>query len=255
MATSRIRCRLHLLHLSIVCCITPLLEPTPAQAQGGPPLLTDDPGTPGNRHWELNLAVTVEHTAGASLYEAPLVDANYGVGERIQLKIEMPLLIESNSGTRTGLGNPSVGVKWRFLDDSSSGLAISTFPAFEFPNPVLPLDKSDNQNALLLPIEVTIPWRGLGINGEIGYRIGEGGGHEVIYGLALGHEVSQTLELLSECKGFSAGARGSELICQLGARKNVGEHYGLMGALGRGVAGNTEEPVELQMYLGLQLRW
>src|SRR3954464_8962280 len=92
--------------LFVACGITPLLELTPAQAQGGPPLLTADPGTPGNRHWEVNLAVTVEHTPGASLYEAPLVDANYGLGERIQLKLEMLLLIESSSATRTGLGNP-----------------------------------------------------------------------------------------------------------------------------------------------------
>jgi hypothetical protein len=241
--------------LFVVCAITPLLELTTAQAQGGPPLLTDDPGTPGNRHWEVNLAVTVEHTPVASLYEAPLVDANYGLGERIQLKLEMPLLIESSSGTRTGLGNPSVGVKWRFLDDSSSGLAISTFPSFEFPNPVLPLDQTENQSALLLPIELTIPWSGIGINGELGYRIGEGGDDEVIYGLALGHNVTQTLELLSECRGSSARVRGSELVCQLGARKNVGEHYGLMGALGRAVAGESDEQVELQIYLGVQLRW
>ncbi|MFL5491796.1 MAG: hypothetical protein ACJ8AV_10270 [Gemmatimonadales bacterium] len=255
MATSWIRCRFYFLHLSIVFGITPVLELSPAQAQGGPPLLTDDPGTPGNRHWEVNLAVTVEHIADASLYEAPLVDANYGLGERIQLKLEMPFLIESGSGARTGLGNPSLGVKWRFVDDSSSGLAISTFPSFEFPNPILPLDESENESTLLLPIELTIPWRGLGVNGEIGYRIGEGGDNEVIYGLALGHAVTQTLELLSECRGSSARLRGSELICQVGARKAVGEHYGLMGALGRAVAGHSEKRVELQMYLGVQLRW
>src|SRR6476620_3713082 len=170
MATSRIRCRSYLLHLSIVCGITPVLELSPAQAQGGPPLLTDDPGTPGNRHWEVNLAITVEHTGGASLYEAPLVDANYGLGERIQLKLEMPLLIESGSGSRAGLGNPSAGVKWRFLEDSSSGLAISTFPQLEFPSPILPLDDSENHSALLLPIELAIPWSGIGINGALGYR-------------------------------------------------------------------------------------
>jgi len=26
-----------------------------AHSQGGPPFITDDPGTPGNRHWEINL--------------------------------------------------------------------------------------------------------------------------------------------------------------------------------------------------------
>src|SRR5215217_3076227 len=120
MVSSPLRSRLYLLLHCIVCGIGPVLEPTSAQAQGGPPLLTDDPGTPGNRHWEVNLAGTVEHTAETSLYEAPL-------------------------------------------------------------------DDSENQSALLLPVELTIRWGGLGINGEAGYRIIDGGDDEVIYGLALGH--------------------------------------------------------------------
>src|SRR5215213_4986585 len=120
MASSPIRCRLYLLYLCLVSGVGLGFEAPPAQAQGGPPLMTDDPGTPGNRHWEVNLAATVEHTANASLYEAPLGDVNYGLGERIQLKLELPLLVENSTGTRTGLGNPVVGVKWRFLEDSSS---------------------------------------------------------------------------------------------------------------------------------------
>src|SRR5215207_1665483 len=132
MASSQFRCRLYLLLHCIVWDIGPVLEPTSAQAQGGPPLVTDDPGTPGNRHWEVNLAGTVEHTAETSLYEVPLADVNYGLGERIQLKLELPLLVESSNGARTGFGNPVMGVKWRFLEDSSSGLAISTYPQFEF---------------------------------------------------------------------------------------------------------------------------
>ena len=29
--------------------------PSLLHAQGGPPFITDDPGTPGNQHWEVNL--------------------------------------------------------------------------------------------------------------------------------------------------------------------------------------------------------
>jgi hypothetical protein len=255
MASSQFRCRLYLPLFCLVCGTGPVLGPTLAHAQGGPPLQTDDPGTPGNRHWEVNLAATVEHTANASLYEAPLADVNYGLGERIQLKLELPLLVESSTGTRAGLGNPVMGVKWRFLDDSSSGVAISTYPQFEFPSPILPLDKSENESALLLPLELAIPWGGLGINGEAGYRIIDGSDDEVIYGLALGHDVTGTLELLAECNGSSARARRSEVLCQLGARKEIGEHFSLLGAVGRTVVGDSDERAELQMYLGLQSRW
>ena len=57
-------------------------------AQGGPPMLTDDPGTPGDGHWEINTAVTTEQRPGERSSEPPLLDLNYGIGDRIQLKYE-----------------------------------------------------------------------------------------------------------------------------------------------------------------------
>jgi hypothetical protein len=59
-------------------------------AQGGPPMITDDPGTPGDGHWEINLAASARHSATTSEGEVPLLDVNYGLGERIQLKYEVP---------------------------------------------------------------------------------------------------------------------------------------------------------------------
>ena len=35
-------------------------------AQGGPPFITDDPGTPGNHHWEINFGWIANHNPGAS---------------------------------------------------------------------------------------------------------------------------------------------------------------------------------------------
>jgi len=63
---------------------------SPGLAQAGPPLLTRGPGTPGDGHWENNVAITVEKARTHQRFEAPLMDLNYGLGERIQLKFEMP---------------------------------------------------------------------------------------------------------------------------------------------------------------------
>ena len=42
------------------CCLTLLAlcvwAPAPSRADAGPPYLTNDPGTPGNGNWEINLA-------------------------------------------------------------------------------------------------------------------------------------------------------------------------------------------------------
>src|SRR5690242_14707903 len=78
--------------LWLLCCV--FLSAVAALAQGGPPMRTDDPGTPGNGNVEINLAVTSDRRADERVLEAPLVDINYGLGERIQLKVEVPFVIQ-----------------------------------------------------------------------------------------------------------------------------------------------------------------
>ena len=65
-----------------------LLGPLPLLAQGGPPLLTDDPGTPGNRNWEINISSTQFWRNTERELQSPLVDINYGLGDRTQLKYQ-----------------------------------------------------------------------------------------------------------------------------------------------------------------------
>jgi hypothetical protein len=219
--------------------------------------MTDDPGTPGGHHWELNTGVTLVHEAGTTLLELPLADANYGVGERLQLKLEVPLRVQTHPGTKSGLGMPVVGVKWRFLDQTESGLSISTYPQLEFRSPILPLRNSDDDgSSLFLPLELARSWGPFGINGEVGYRMVNGGPHELGYGLALGYAPAATLELLSECNGsYEQASSATELICQMGARQEVGPHLTMLGAVGSAVARANTERREIQAYLGLQSRW
>jgi hypothetical protein len=57
-------------------------------AQGGPPFYTNDPGTPGNHHWEINLGYMPFFYSDQSASHIPDVDLNFGIGERIQLTYE-----------------------------------------------------------------------------------------------------------------------------------------------------------------------
>lgn len=100
-----------------------------AHAQGGPPFRTDDPETPGNRHWEINFGWVGDRGAGAGAYQVPDFDINYGLGDRIQLKYEIPIAIEetrAQPGTQFesaepgqvigGIGESLLGIKWRFYE-------------------------------------------------------------------------------------------------------------------------------------------
>ena len=79
-------------------------------AQAGPPMATDDPGTPGNGHWEINFAALVTRTSDGSAYELPLIDANYGVGDRVQLKLETPYEVDTHDDRHSGVGSGLLGV-------------------------------------------------------------------------------------------------------------------------------------------------
>jgi len=100
-----------------------------AQAQGGPPFRTDDPETPGNKHWEINFGWIADRNPAAGAYQVPDFDINYGLGDRIQLKYELPIAIEETrpqpaapgvpavSGQVIGgLGESLLGIKWRFYE-------------------------------------------------------------------------------------------------------------------------------------------
>jgi hypothetical protein len=99
------------------------------KAQGGPPFRTDDPETPGNKHWEINFGWIGDRNPAMGEYQVPDFDINYGLGDRIQLKYELPIAIEETrplaptptlpgqEGTvLMGLGDSLLGVKIRFYE-------------------------------------------------------------------------------------------------------------------------------------------
>src|SRR3954451_21607688 len=103
-------------------------------AQGGPPMITDDPGTPGDGKFEINLAIAFEHRPNETAFDAPAIDINYGVGDRIQLTLQGgPVVLKRNDhGAIGGLGGTEAAVKWRFLDDDRTSLTMSIFPRVIF---------------------------------------------------------------------------------------------------------------------------
>jgi hypothetical protein len=78
-----------------------------ARAQGGPPMITDDPGTPGTGKWEINIATTLERRPHEKSWGLPQLDLNYGLGDRIQLTLQTSFVVlkRSDHGPIGGWGN------------------------------------------------------------------------------------------------------------------------------------------------------
>jgi len=183
-----------------------------ARAQGGPPFITDDPGTPGAGNWEINFGWMGQHTVDGGDYELPDADINYGWGDRIQLKLELPLAAstDTNHTTVAGLGNSLLGVKWRPFEHHTAGEAKSDenmdFSWGFYPQAVVDNPTNSVRRGVVprgpqyyLPTELTWKWGPLAFNGEVGRWIGNRDMPDQWgRGLIVGHTFSPKFEAYGE---------------------------------------------------------
>jgi hypothetical protein len=233
----------------------------PASAQGGPPFITDDPGTPGDGNWEINVATYAELHPTERIYNAPIVDMNYGLGNRIQLKYQVPYLVVGDDGdpTRTGMGKSLAGVKWRFYDSDQNQLQISTYPQLEFNNPSSSLQRGlvDYGTRFYLPIELSKKIGPFQVNPEIGYwfasNLAGNKGAAWGAGLIVLREVNKRLEVAGEVYN-SANTNGSNPwnTYDGGGRYKLGEHFVLLFMAGRSFAKPSISQPQFFGYLGMQ---
>ena len=233
-----------------------LLLPVAVFAQAGPPMVTDDPGTPGDGHIEINFAALATRTSDGSTYELPLIDVNYGLGDRLQLKLETPYEIDTHDGRHGGVGSGLLGVKWRFLDNGEDGWNVSTYPQIGFNYPGI----SSTRNGLaergvsyLLPIEAQRNFGKFefGIDGGRWFRAD---GDSWIGGIAVGTQVTGGWEAMAEVHDERrVDAARDELLVNVGSRVKLSEHFNLLVSAGRDVHNTIDRPADLLLYIGLQL--
>jgi hypothetical protein len=88
---------------------------TAARGQGGPPMITDDPGTPPAGHWEVNVGANGSGDRGSSQeWQLPQVDLNYGCTDRLYIKYESAWRVNHQPGIRGNAGwdDSIFGFKW-----------------------------------------------------------------------------------------------------------------------------------------------
>jgi hypothetical protein len=229
-------------------------------AQGGPPLLTDDPETPGNRNWEINIAWMQALSREVNYLQVPLLDINYGLGERIQLKYQTPYVFdnEGHDGYRGGPGNSLMGVKWRFYQQNTEGgWNISTYPQLEINNPSDSVARGlvERGPRFLLPIEVTHVFGPLEMNFEGGYWFNREPWNERILGLAIGHQFTSRLEGLAEVyDDVLLGGPERVTTLDVGGRYQFHRNLLLLFMAGRTLGGlGANNPPAFISYIGLQV--
>jgi hypothetical protein len=225
-------------------------------AQGGPPMITDDPGTPGDGKFEINLAIALEHRPGETSFDAPGIDINYGVGDRIQLTLQGgPVVLKrSEHGAIGGLGGTEAAVKWRFVDDQRTGITMSAFPRviFNLSKSAARRGLAEDGTRFQIPLQFAKAFPGFDLDFEWGPLVGTVGPAEWLYGVVVAVDVSKTAAVMAELHGTSrTNFAEDELAVNVGVRQKLNEHCVFIGSLGYEL--RSPEARALIGYAGVQL--
>jgi hypothetical protein len=229
-------------------------------AQGGPPMLTDDPGTPGNGNFELNLAATLAGSGIQRAWELPTFDLNYGVGPNIQLNLETAFVVlkRADRGPVGGLGAASAAVKWRFLDQGSDGFAVSTYPRIErsvFGSSVRHQLVEDGTR-FFLPVEIAHTFGPVDLDLEVGPLLSTVGRSEWNYGVIAGTALTPSLDIMAEFHGSArSDFTNDRLTFNVGLRQTFSKSVALIASVGHDIRSPAGESLELVSYCGLQLEF
>jgi hypothetical protein len=222
-------------------------------AQAGPPFLSNDPGTPGSGNWEINLAAAQTIERGSASYQAPQIDVNFGIGDRVQLTYEVPYVVETNQSNHAGWGNAYPGVKWRFIDQGESGWQVSLFPQVETGSTLSAQQRGIGSPGprLLMPVEAATKLGVIDVDMEAGYYFPKHGSREEIFGLVAGHSFAERFDLDAELyRDHPLGPQqSSSTTLDLGGRYQLRRGLIALFMAGRGVGG---EP-QFIGYFGVQI--
>jgi hypothetical protein len=219
-------------------------------------MITDDPGTPGNGKWENNFAITFEHRSGETVYDLPEIDLNYGVGEHIQLTLQTAPVLSKRSGHGLigGIGGTEAAMKWRFLDQATSGFDVSMFPRviFNITQSSVHRGLAEDGTRFQIPFELAKTFGRLHLDAELGPRASTVGRSEWLYGIVGGLDVSKSTMVMAELHGISRmNFTNDVLTLNFGLRHEFTENYTLIVSMGHEIR-SPDQPTALIGYFGMQ---
>ena len=148
--------------------------------QAGPPFITDDPEPVDYQHGEFYIASQDFQTSDGWSGTAPHIELNYGVITNVQLHLIAPLAYDApkNGAARYGYGDTELGVKFRFLQETSLLPEAAVFPLAEAPTGDSSRGLGSGQWQAFLPLWLQKSFGHWTIYGGGGYGINPGAGNQ-----------------------------------------------------------------------------
>lgn len=101
----------------------------------GPPFRTDDPEPVEYHHWEFYCASQITVTPNDFSGTLPEIEINYGIFPETQMHVIVPFSINHPfaGNSAYGQGDIELGLKYRFMKETSSTPQFGIFPLIELP--------------------------------------------------------------------------------------------------------------------------
>ncbi len=219
---------------------------------GGPPMITDDPGTPDIGTWEVNFAFSSDFNKSEKEFEAPLLDINYGFNERTQLKLEFPWLFTKNISDeyQNRFGDVTLGVKYRFFDEEKSGFALSIYPQITF------ITESDIKCEYLLPLQIEKSFGKVVLGMDLRYEFIESNNDVIQNGFLLGVGLSENMAVMSEFVYWGNAKKFDDVegVLNFGLKYHTSDLFSLMTSVGTGIISpDKDSRITFISFLGLQM--
>jgi len=203
-----------------------------------------------------------QRTLDGKLISLPDADINYGWGENIQLKADLPWsYAQQNGGSwSNGAGFANYGVKWRFVDEDDAGFDMSTYPqyAHNLPGSSLNAQFASGGGQFFLPIEIQSKVGEFELDGEVGRNFVQQGANQWEAGAAISHGCGKDIECLAEVhatytEAMPGAAANTQTLINLGFNWKLNESMTLLFAAGREFGPQTPYQLRSLAYLGLQI--
>ena len=230
--------------------------PHVAFAQAGPPMITNDTGSPGDGHWEINLAVTGDRSGGVWNVSAPDADINYGLGEHIQLTVHPGWAHRSAPGEAfaSGIGGTEFAVRWRFLDEDKAGVSMAMQPHWILPGPLAARRRglSPETQEIQLPLQIVKTFGKSALGVEVVRHFVDKGDDSWQAGMFWARPCPHDWQCLAEINSSRDDRGATQTIVNLGTRHPINEHLLFMASLGRQISGERPRSSPV-FYLGIQV--
>jgi hypothetical protein len=227
-----------------------------AHAQAGPPLITNDPGTPGDGHWEINLAATGSRTTQQRDLAAPDIDINYGWGDDVQFSMHVPWNHRraADQAWASAPGPVELAIRWRFWDEDRHPVSLAIQPHWVsagLPDAVRK-ELAPNHHEFVLPLQAAKSFGKSILGIEVARHFAAREPDAWQSGVFWARTCGSGWQCLAEFNSIKAERATMESIVNVGARRALSEHVILMGSLGTQVSGGSPRS-SFVFYLGAQL--